>query len=150
VNSFAPYLRRIINCYAISNHQFCGLGLIPGASGLCYVSPDYETAATFDIWGELGIDHHFSRNFREKLHFRRCDFYVVLHFGIPRAFIEEHGIYRKEPSTWLPRLTIPVLADKKIYDAFSGSDAEYYAYSECKFACILPASFVTGVSFPYV
>lgn len=124
-------------------------GLLPGSSGLCYITPDYSTAATFAIWGEEGIDYHLDRNFQTKLRLHPPNHYAVVHFAIPRDFIQEHGIYRTKPSTLFPNLTPPRLADRGLYDSFSGTDAEYYRDSECKFTCMVPPEYIVGISFPY-
>lgn len=144
----------IIHCYhgtfATKIMSIQEQGLLPGSSGLCYVTPDYCTAATFSLWGEEGIDSHIARNFRGGLRLYPANHYLVVHFAIPRDFIQEHGIYRTEPSTLFPNLTPPRLADRGLYDSFSGSSEKYYQNSECKFTCIVPAEYITGISFPYV
>lgn len=125
-------------------------GLIPGSSGLCYVSPSYSTAATFSQWGAEGIDAHISRTFRDGLKIYPANHYAVVHFNLPRSFIEQHGIYRRERDRWLPKLKIPKLAERSLYDAFTGSDEEYYYMQEVKFDRPLPAEWITAVSFPYI
>lgn len=125
-------------------------GLVPGSSGLAYVSPGYSTAATFSLWGAEGIDAHIARHFRGRLQVHPPNHYAVVHFAITRDFIEEHGIYRRGRDRWLPNLAIPKLADRALYDDFTGGDEEYYYMQEVKFACSLPAEWITAVSFPYI
>jgi hypothetical protein len=126
-------------------HSIQEQGLLPGSSGLCYVSPSYLTAATFAIWGEHGIDHHIAKAFSGKLQIYHPQTYCVVHFGFPKAFIQKNGIYRTTGQSYRP----PVLADRKLFDSFQGHPEEYYYFAECKFTCPVPAEYITAVSFPY-
>jgi len=144
----------IVPCYhGTFSHKFHSIqdqGLVPGSSGLCYVSPSYLTAATFSVWGEEGIDTHIERAFNGKLQIYRPSTYAVIHFALPRDFIEKNALYRDgTEKSFFSRHKQPRLADRRLYDAFSGTDEEYYDFEEVKFQCVVPPEFISGISFPY-
>lgn len=125
--------------------------MLPGRTGFGYVSPGYLTAATFAVWGKEGIDYHIERAFSSPLQIYQPQTYCVVHFGLPRDFILTHAV-RRDPneSTYFSRLRPPVLEDRRLFDSFQGHPEEYYRFSECKFACAVPAEYITAVSLPYV
>lgn len=143
----------IIPCYhGTFSHKYQSIqekGLLPGSTGFGYVSPSYHTAATFAIWGLHGIDYHVGRSFSVPLQLYQPNCYCVIHFGIPRDFMQEHAVRRdpREGTYFRPRP--PVLEDRKLFESFRGSPEEYYSMSECKFACTVPPEYIVGISFPY-
>ena len=113
-----------------------------------WLTPSYETAKAYCIFG---IEGDVASLAKGKFQVPQPQDMIVIKALVPRDFVTQYGVYDHPPgrlnTSW--NLHKKRLACVDMFNAWTGTPAEYYEWTEVRFEGGIPPVFIIDTSFPY-